>query len=149
MINQFLPAIFISIVVAFIVVKNIKRITEKMDTDALNPHAAYAQFSAHIQEYIRDMKKDLNKSDISDIIFTLTDGKDLESAQEKLSDFIRKLVFFETNMAKNRAKEDIEENLAQILFDLDNFVRENFKNGVLLADKMKEDLQVRFEEARS
>ena len=147
--DQFFPAIFVSIIVAFIVIKNIKKITEKMDMIVLDPHAAYAQFSAHIQEYIRDMKKDLNKNGTDDVIFALSKGKDLESAQEKLSDFIRKLVFFETNMAKNRTREDIEENLAQILFDLDSFVRENFKNGILLADKMKEDLQVRFEEAKS
>ena len=147
--DQFFPAIFVSIIVAFILLKNIKRITEKMDIDALNPYAKYASFSAHIQEYIRDIKKEIAKEDKSDVIFALLEGKDVEKAEEQLSNFIRKLVFFETSMAKNRAKEQIENDLTQILFDLDSFVRENIKNGDLIADKMKEDLQARFEELKA
>jgi len=147
--DQFLPAIFVSIIVAFIVIKNIKRITEKMDIDALNPYDKYASFSAHIQEYIRDIKKEIEKEDKSDVIFALLEGKDVEKAEEELSDFIRKLVFFETSMAKNKAKEQIENDLTQILFDLDSFVRKNIKNGDLIADKMKEDLQARFEELKA
>ncbi|MCF6172274.1 MAG: hypothetical protein L3J44_00550 [Campylobacteraceae bacterium] len=148
--DQFFPAIFISIVVAFILIKNIKKITEKMDIDASNPHTSYASFSAHIQEYIRDMKKDLNKKENNnEVVFVLKEDKDLEKSQEKLSDFIRKLVFFETTMAQNKTKEQIENDLAQTLFDLDSFVRENIQNGELIADKMREDLQSRFEELRS
>lgn len=147
--DQFFPAIFVSIIVAFIVIKNIKRITEKMDMDALNPYGKYASFSAHIQEYIRDIKKDIEKKDKSDVVFALLDGKDVEKASEQLSDFIRKLVFFETSMAKNKTKEQIENDLTQILFDLDNFVRKNIKNGDMIADKMKEDLQARFEELKT
>jgi len=143
--DQFFPAIFVSIIVAFIVLKNIKRITEKMDIDALNPYDKYASFSAHIQEYIRDIKKEIAKEDKSDVVFALLEGKDVEKAEEQLSNFIRKLVFFETSMAKNRSKEQIENDLAQILFDLDSFVRKNIANGDLIADKMKEDLQARFE----
>ena len=147
--DQFFPAIFVSIVVAFVVIKNIKKITEKMDVDALNPYDKYASFSAHIQEYIRDMKKEIEKEDKSDVIFSLLDGIELKKAQEELSDFIRKLVFFETSMAKNRSKEQIENDLAQILFSLDSFVRKNIENGDLIADKMKEDLQARFEKLQS
>ncbi len=142
--DQYIPAIFISVVVAFILVKNIKNITEKMDMDALNPHSRYASFSAHVQEYIRDIKREISKKDKSDVIFALLKDKDEEKAQEKLSDFIRKLVFFETTMAKNRSKEQIENELTQVLFDLDAFVRENIENGELIADKMREDLESRF-----
>ena len=145
--DQFSPAIFVSIIVAFVLIKNIKKITEKMDIDTLNPYEKYAKFSAHIQEYIRDIKKDINKTD--DSIYILADGKNLESTQENLSDFIRKLVFFETSMAKNRSKQDIESELAKTLINLDAFVRENIKNGELIADKMREDLQSRFEELTS
>jgi hypothetical protein len=147
--DQYLPAIFVSIIVAFILVKNIKNVTEKMDLEALNPHEKYASFSAHIQEYIRDIKREISKEDKSDVIFALKEGKDEEKAQERLSDFIRKLVFFETSMAKNRSKEQIESELAQLLFDLDDFVRENIENGELIAEKMREDLQARFEDLRA
>jgi len=147
--DQYIPAIFVSIIVAFILVKNIKNITEKMDIEALNPYDKYASFSAHIQEYIRDIKKEIGEKDKSDVIFALLSDKDIEKAQEKLSDFIRKLVFFETSMAKNRSKEQIESELAQILFDLDAFVRENIENGELIAEKMRDDLQSRFEEIRA
>ncbi len=147
--DQYIPAIFISVIVAFILIKNIKSITEKMDIEALNPNANYASFSAHIQEYIRDMKREINKEEKSDVIFALKEGKNIEKAQERLSDFIRKLVFFETSMARNKTKEQIESELAQILFDLDAFVRENIENGELIAEKMREDLQTRFEELKS
>jgi valyl-tRNA synthetase len=147
--DQFFPVIFISIVVAFVLIKNIKRITEKMDIDALNPYDKYAKFSAHIQEYIRDIKKDISKTDSGENLFVLADNKDLEVTQEKLSDFIRKLVFFETSMAKNRSKQDIESELAQTLIDLDSFVKENIKNGELIAQKMKDDLESRFQELTS
>jgi uncharacterized protein (UPF0333 family) len=142
--DQFFPAIFVSIVVAFILIKNIKRITENMDANALNPYEKYAKFSAHIQEYIRDIKKDIGSDDEG--IYALIDGKNSEDTQEKLSAFVRKLVFFETSMAKNRTKQDIESELATTLIDLDTFVRENIKNGELIAEKMRDDLQTRFQE---
>lgn len=144
--DQFFPAIFVSVIVAFILIKNIKKITEKMDVNALNPYDKYASFSAHIQEYIRDIKKDIGKTDADNSLFVLADGKDLEEIEEKLSDFIRKLVFFETSMAKNRSKQDIESELAQTLIDLDSFVKENIKDGELIAQKIRDDLQSRFKE---
>ncbi len=144
--DQFFPAIFVSVIVAFILIKNIKKITEKMDVNALNPYDKYASFSAHIQEYIRDIKKDIGKTDADNSLFVLADGKDLEKIEEKLSDFIRKLVFFETSMAKNRSKQDIESELAQTLIDLDSFVKENIKDGELIAQKIRDDLQSRFKE---
>ncbi|NOX15099.1 MAG: hypothetical protein GXP61_03580 [Epsilonproteobacteria bacterium] len=147
--DQFTPVIFVSIVVAFILIKNIKRITERMDIDALNPYDRYASFSAHIQEYIRDIKKDITSTDTQNSLFVLNDGKNLEKTEEKLSDYIRNLVFFETSMAKNRTKEDIEAQIAQILINLDGFVKENIKDGEQIAEKMREDLQSRFKELRN
>ncbi len=143
--DQFVPVIFVSIVVAFIVIKNIKRITEGMEQKGDNNYANYASFSTHIQEYIRDIKKDINQDSNSDVLFVLKDTDKKEEASEKLSDFIRKLVFFETLMAKNKTKDQIEAELVQILTDLEAFVRQYIQNGDMLAEKIKEDLQARFQ----
>ena len=142
--DQFLPAIFISAVVAIILYKQINHISQKLDSESDEGFDKYASFSSHIQEYIRDIKKDISKND-EDRIFKLKDEAKLDEALEKLSDFLRKLVFFETLMAKKKSKQEIEADLAQILFDLDAFVREYIKDGEVIAEKMREDLQSRFE----
>ncbi len=143
--EQFLPAIFISAIIAFIMYKQIQQVAKRLDVDGeKNNFEKYASFSAHIQEYIRDIKKDINSSD-ENRIFKLQDENKLDEASEKLSDFLRKLVFFETLMAKKKSKQEIEADLAQILFDLDRFVREYIKDGEIIAEKMREDLQNRFE----
>ncbi len=142
--EQFIPAIFISIVAAMILYKQVRHISEKLDDEEGVGFDKYASFSSHIQEYIRDIKKDIG-SDEEERIFILQDKEKLDEASEKLSDFLRKLVFFETLMAKKKSKQEIEADLAQILFDLDAFVRKYLKNGEVIAEKMREDLQSRFE----
>ncbi|MDX1808208.1 MAG: hypothetical protein R3331_01580 [Sulfurospirillaceae bacterium] len=148
--NNLIPVIFISILIVFIMLKNIKKVTDTIDMQTLiNPSQAYGDFSAHIQDYIRDIRADINKASQDEVIFSLKDMSKLDEAGEILSDFIRKLVFFETAMAKNRTKEQLESELAQILIDLDTFVKDFIQNGDIIAEKMREDLQTRFEELQA
>jgi len=146
-VDQLLPVILVSVFIALIVFKNIKKVTENIDIESLkNPNAKYGDFSAHVQEYIRDIRSDIKKESSDDVIFVLRDTKKAEQASEILSDFIRKLVFFETTMSKNRTKEQIESELAGILINLDGFVKGYIQNGDVIAEKMRDDLQARFAE---
>lgn len=145
--HDLIPVIFVSVMIAIIMLKNIKKVTDTIDTQALrNPVESYGNFSAHIQDYIRDIRVDINKTSSDEAIFVLKDASKLDEAGEILSDFIRKLVFFETAMAKNRTKEELESELAQILIKLDQFVKDFIQNGDVIAERMREDLQARFEE---
>ena len=59
---------------------------------------------------------------------------------EKLSDFIRKLVFFETMMAKQKSAKEIESELFEVLTALEKFLGEFCVEGEALAEALRERL---------
>ena len=148
MMEQLIPVLMIVAMVAFVLVKQIGKLTSKLDTFAdQNSYERYAKFSAIIQENVRAIKQSLDSSKSpSERPFKLLEGKNEEDALELLSNFIRKLVFFETMMAKKKSSTEIEADLFELLSNLDVFLKEYCVDGEALSDALRETLLEAYEQ---
>lgn len=146
--EQLIPVLMIVAMVAFVLVKQIGKLTNKLDTFVdENSHERYAKFSAIIQERVREIKQSLDSSKTpNERPFKLLEGKNEEEALELLSNFIRKLVFFETLMAKQKSSKEIEAELFELLSHLDTFLKEFCVEGEALADALRESLLEAYEQ---
>ena len=140
--EQLIPVVMIVAMVAFILIKQIGKLTNRLDTFVdEGSYNRYAKFSAIIQEHIRAIKQSLDSSKTpSERHFILLEGKNEEEALELLSNFIRKLVFFETMMAKNKSSQEIEADLFELLSHLDDFLKAYCVDGEALSDALRETL---------
>ncbi|NLC27630.1 MAG: hypothetical protein GX780_02530 [Campylobacteraceae bacterium] len=140
--EAFLPAIVVAAIVAMVMVKQIKFLTQKLDAKGeFQTGETYASFASEIQEIIRQIKSDIdpNRSSRSPK-YILNDNADADAVLEDLSDMVRTLVFFETMNAKRKSPKEVESDLFKLLSELDAFVVKNIKNGELLADELREEL---------
>jgi len=146
--EQLIPVLMIVAMVAFVLVKQIGKLTNRLDTFVdESSHERYAKFSAIIQERVREIKQSLDSSKTpNERPFKLLEGKNEEEALELLSNFIRKLVFFETLMAKQKSSQEIEEELFELLSHLDTFLKEYCVDGEALADELRESLLEAYEQ---
>ena len=146
--EQLIPVLMIVAMVAFVLVKQIGKLTNKLDTFVdENSHERYAKFSAIIQERVREIKQSLDSSKTpNERPFKLLEGKNEEEALELLSNFIRKLVFFETLMAKQKSSKEIEAELFELLSHLDTFLKEFCVDGEALADALRDSLLEAYEQ---
>ena len=142
MMEQLIPVVMIVAMVAFVLIKQIGKLTNKLDAfSGEGSFERYAQFSSIIQEHVRNIKLSLDSSKTPDERpFKLIEGKKEDEALEILSDFIRKLVFFETMMAKKKSAKEIEADLFELLSHLDSFLKEYCENGETLSDALRETL---------
>ncbi len=140
--EDFLPAILVAMAVGFVMIKQIGKITQRIDAKGEPTDAnVYAAFAGVIQEKIRAIKKDIDSSkETPEPQYVLKEGEGEEKALEELSDMIRKLVFFETMGAKRDSKERIESEMFGVLNELDSFVSQALVDGEALADALREEL---------
>jgi len=148
MIDQLMPVIVVVVLVAFVLIRQIQHVTNNIDqkgvkvfTKEKNNFEKYSKFSVEIQNHIREIKSDIDSSkNKENPTYILLDKNKEEESIELLSDFLRKLVFFETLLAKNKASSEIESDLFEVLSKLDDFIRKNIKDGEILADSLRDKL---------
>lgn len=147
MIEQLIPVLMIVAMVSFVMIKQIGKITNKMDTKQNASYEQYAQFSAIIQEHVRNIKQSIDTSkEVLVRTYVLLPDKDESVALEQLSNFIRKLVFFETMMAKQKSASEIEAELFEVLNGLELFLKDFCENGEALSDELRESLLKMYKE---
>lgn len=147
--DQLIPVLMIVGIVAFVMVRQIGKVTATLDTKISrgNTFERYATFSSVIQEYVREIKNSLDSSkSVEERTYKLLADKNEVQALEKLSDFIRKLVFFETMMAKQKSAQEIEAELFEVLNGLEAFLIEFCEDGENLAEILREKLLVAYEQ---
>ena len=147
--DQLIPVLMIVGIVAFVMVRQIGKVTATLDTKMSrgNTFERYATFSSVIQEYVREIKNSLDSSkSVEERTYKLLADKNEVQALEKLSDFIRKLVFFETMMAKQKSAQEIEAELFEVLNGLEAFLIEFCEDGENLAEMLREKLLVAYEQ---
>ncbi|MBE0490884.1 MAG: hypothetical protein IBX44_01380 [Sulfurospirillum sp.] len=147
--DQFILVIFVGLFIAFILMKQIKHFTDRLPADTQKgDFQKYANFSVAVQNMVRTIKNDIDSAKESENPrFILLEPLDEKESLEELADFLRKLVFFETLLAKNKSAKEIEAELFAILADLDTFVRERCQDGEKLADELKDLLFDDFQKA--
>jgi len=145
--EQLFPVLFVAALIAFIMMKQIGHITGNLDIQGeTNSFEKYSKFSVAIQNHIRAIKLDIDSTkQIENPRYILKDKESEEDLIEELSDFLRKLVFFETLLAKRKTSSEIESELFAILSQLDNFIRQNCKDGEILAEELRDNLLAQYE----
>ncbi len=146
--DQLFPVIFVVGLIAFIMMKQIGHITNNLDvqgdTDSFDK---YAKFSVAIQNHIRAIKLDIDSTkQIENPRYILKNKELEEDLIEELSDFLRKLVFFETLLAKKKTSTEIESELFSVLSKLDEFIKQNCEDGERLAEELRENLLTQYGE---
>lgn len=147
---QFLGAIVIAAVIIIIMIKQINKVTDRIDaqTPAIEPVGLYSNFASLVQEKIRAIRLDIDTPK-EGAKFVLLEGVDTSEALEKLSDMIRKLVFFETMIGMRNSSQNTEAGLFEILNSLDNFIASSLVEGKELADEIREELAVSYEKLKN
>lgn len=142
MFDQVIPAIIALCVVVYFMYQQINKLTNKIDTEEnIDKPKLYADFSAIIQQKIREIRLDIDSSKTSlNAKFVLNNESELSSSLEVLSDLIRQLVFLETMSGKSQNPKDTESKLFEVLNELDNFINKKITNGEVLADEIREEL---------
>ncbi len=145
--DQLIPVLMIVGMVAFVMIRQIGKITKNTETKQTGSFEKYAKFSSIIQEYVREIKASVDTSrESEDRKFKLVEGRNENQALEKLSDFIRKLVFFETMMAKQKNPKEIEAELFEVLNGLETFLKEFCEDGENLSEELREVLLEAYEQ---
>ncbi len=127
-------------VVAYIMYQNINKVTKTIEKKSEKGYEFFANLAGAATEYIKDIKRDINgKNENPSFVLKQEDKK--EQILKELDDYIRKLAFFETVLAKKKDPEMIEEEMAEIFFNFDDFIRDNFIDGDIKADNIRESLK--------
>lgn len=145
--SEVILAIVVLCVVAYFVYQQINRVTNNIDRkEIVEKPKLFADFSAIIQEKIREIRLDIDSNKTSsNAKFILNNEMELSSSLELLSDLIRQLVFLETMNGKNQNPKEIEAKLFEVLTELDNFINKKITNGSVLADETRDELFDKFE----
>ena len=142
--SQLLPVLIILAVVTIIMIRQIGKVSQQagdLPQTTTRDFEFYSTFSSVIQEHVRTIKQALDSSKApSQTPFKLKNDKDESEALEILSNAIRKLVFFETAMAKQKSTTEIETELFEVLSDLEAFLIEYCEDGEELAENLREEL---------
>ena len=142
--NYILIAVIVGGVVAYLLYKNITHITNHLDNLEDKSFELYSQYSLFINSIIKKIKNEVDypKEDSKYRINGTSDSIEISS---DLSSYIRKLVFFETILAKQKSKEEVEDELYKVLTSVDKTIRESFIDGDELADELSEFFRYEFE----
>ncbi len=145
--NYILIAIIVGGFVAYLLYKNISHITNHLDNLGDTSFEFYSEYSLFLNGIIKQIKQEIDYPK-ENSKYRLKDVSDNLEISAMLSSFIRKLVFFETVMAKQKSKEEIEAELYKILNSLDESIKNSFVDGEVLADELSEFLRYEFENLR-
>jgi len=145
--DQLFPVIFTVGLIAYIMIKQVGHITNNLDQKGdTNSFDKYAKFSVAIQNHIRAIKLDIDSTKaIEKPRYILKNKESEEDLIEDLSDFLRKLVFFETLLAKKKTSSEIEGELFGLLSQLDTFIKQNCEDGEVLAEELRDNLLAVYE----
>ncbi len=148
--EHLIPVVVVSIIVAFVMYKNINKITANIELKGDNiSYEFYAKYARVVERRIKDLQEIVEKNSVlKDEKYLLKDDISQETVDEDLSSLIRRLAFFETVQAKQKSKKELEAQFFEILSSLDDIVTKSFKNGESLADEIREELQNEYQKLK-
>lgn len=142
-----LPVLIIVALVAFVLNQQIRKITTNLDNESnsQSSNKAYSLFAGTIQHKLRQIKNDIDSSKaVENPTYKLNKLASEEKTLERISNLIRKLVFFETLNYKNKSKSKVENELFMILSEIDELVINSLENGQELSDELRNTLANEF-----
>ncbi len=141
--SEFLIAISVGSLVAFILFYNIKEITQKIEKEEDRGHF-YSSFSLKIEERLREIREKVQKG-----ILKLKNENLKKEFEDKISDTIRETLLFETIEAKKLNNEKAEERLFKILSNTEEILKKYLKEGEEIADNLREKLYEDYERIKN
>lgn len=141
--SEFLIAISVGSLVAFILFYNIKEITKKIEKEE-DKSSFYSSFSLKIEERLREIRDNVQKD-----ILKLENENLKKEFEDKISDLIRDTLFFETIEAKKLNNEKAEERLFKILSNTEEIIKKYLKEGEKIADNLREKLYDDYEQIKN
>ncbi|GEM_PF-4524044 len=141
--SEFLIAISVGSLVAFILFYNIKEITQKIEKEEDKSHF-YSSFSLKIEERLREIREKVQKG-----ILKLKNENLKKEFEDKISDTIRETLLFETIEAKKLNNEKAEERLFKILSSAEEIIKNYLKDGDEIADNLREKLYEDYERIKN
>lgn len=133
--------VLVGSVVTFFMYQNINKITQTIDEKTKDNSPRYAMFSVKLQEYIRALKKDLDKDiECSNPRFCPNETCDDKAITRELNELIRKASFYETVLAKKKPRREVEGDFIDILERLETVIKNNCVNGSEEAAKLKDEI---------
>ncbi len=130
--------VLVGSVVAYIMYQNINSVTKNIEKKSPKVYDFFASLAGAAIEYIKDIKRDLNNKRENPEFFATIEK---DEALKELDDYIRKLAFYETVLAKKKTVEDIEKEIAEVFINFDSFLSRSFKDGEKKAENLRESLQ--------
>lgn len=138
--------VLVGSVVTYFMYQNINKVTQVIEEKTKDNSPRYARFSVKIQEYIRALKKDLDDDiECSNPRFCKNEHCDDQKVLRELNELIRKASFYETVLAKNKSRKEVEADFVEILKRLEAVVAQNCINGTQEAEKLKEELSQEYQ----
>lgn len=142
-----LPVLIVVALVAFVLNQQIRKITTNLDNESnsQSSNKSYSLFAGTIQHKLRQIKNDIDSSKaVENPTYKLNKLASEEKTLERISNLIRKLVFFETLNYKNKSKSKVENELFMILSEIDELVINSLENGQELSDELRNTLASEF-----
>lgn len=148
-----LPVLVVVAIVAFALNQQIRKITINLDENensSKNLNKSYAVFAGVIQQKLREIKNDIDSSkEKENPTYKLNKLASEEKTLERISNLIRKLVFFETLNYKNKSKSKVENELFMILSEIDELVLNSLEDGENVSDELRNTLSSEFEKIQN
>lgn len=148
-----LPVLVVVAIVAFALNQQIRKITINLDeneSSSKNSNKSYALFAGVIQQKLREIKNDIDSSkEKENPTYILNNLASEEKTLERISNLIRKLVFFETLNYKNKSKSKVENELFVILSEIDELILNSLENGENISDELRNTLLSEFEKIQN
>ncbi len=139
---EIVSVLLVGSIVSYLMYRNINIVTEKIEYEATGDFETYRRFAGIVINEIRRVKRALDEEMRTEHpLYRIKEGYDAKEAVKKLSDLIRRAAFYETVLAKRKSAKEAERDLAQILSELEEIVREECEGGEELAREMKERIQ--------
>lgn len=143
-----LPVLIVVAVVAFVLNQQINKIGSRLDKEesSKSSNKIYSLFAGVIQQKLRLIKNDIDSSKVAkNPTYKLNKLASEEKTLERISNLIRKLVFFETLNYKNKSKSKVENELFAILSEIDELVINSLENGQDISDELRNTLLDEFQ----
>ncbi len=129
-------------IITFLMYQNINKVTKKIEENAKDNSPRYAIFASKIIDKIREVKRDLDSDmECENPKLCKNDTCDENKIIKELNNLIRRASLYEGRLAKGKRRREIESDLADILMNFENIIKDSCINGSVEASKIKYELQ--------
>lgn len=142
--NDLLLPIVIAIVAGFFLYKNVNIQVYKAHIEDTDEFELFKRYATIIEVSVEEILYDIESPNPRK--WVLIENSDFKNMQELLKDHKRILNFYQTELARSKSKDEIQNAFFEILSSLDTQIIAKFQNGEKLADDLRQNLQQSYQQ---